>query len=847
MAAKRQRLAQRRKAVGLSQEALASLLDVERSTVVRWEGGGNEPLPWIRPKLARALRVSVEQLAELLGTEPEQVAPTVPDTALSPAVSGASEPLLVAGDAGAAPSVCQLPPAVADFTGREPQIAQLADVLSSHDANPLGVPIAVISGLPGAGKTTLAVQVAHAMRPAFPDGQLWIPLEGASGHPRDPADVLGELLRALGVPGSAIPVSTAGRASLYRSRLAGRRVLVLADDAASAGQVQPLLPGTGQCAVLITSRSELAVSPGSRLVPLEPLTRAEAVELLTRVVGERRISAEPWAAEELSAACGQLPLAVRIAGARLAARTSWQLSAFTRKITETRHRLDELQIGDLSVRASLTQSYDTLDDTSRRAFRLLVLLDSAEFTEWQVACMLGASHNADVVNRLADSSLLTATGIDAAGQPRYRCHDLLRDYAAERLTDEPVTQQDAALARLTSGWLQLAALADAGLPREPYFPKPRPPSPRGIVPESLARTVTAEPMAWFTAERPGLLAAIERCCASGMYQAAAQLASSMASFQHLQGRLDDAEKTWRMIAVAAEEACDPAATAQARLRLAVATCNQGRHAEASPIVDQCVTVLGQLADKRGLGAALYWRAVCHFNLESHADAGASAERAMQIAQDVRDRPIESLALRLLALAQSFLPGHIQQSVASAERALALARQLGEPLFEQEILHSVAHVYNRADRYEDSLHLCQEGQTLAQSLPTQVATADWLGMSGDAYYGLGRYHESIEALRAALPVFRDSFMRRHHALCLLKLGYAYQAIGDYSAAIDHLEESLSIFGQLQLYHFADRARETLDACLSSQRSSPGPRQGAREARGRHVVEQTQSAGQRAHQL
>jgi DNA-binding XRE family transcriptional regulator len=347
MAAKRQRLAQRRKAVGLSQEALANRLSIERSTVVRWESGETEPLPWIRPKLARALQVSIEQLAELLAMEPSPNLADVPDDAPRHAVLGASEGSLAAGPAAASPPVCQLPPAVADFTGRGPQIAHLTDMLSSHNRNRLGLPIGVISGLPGTGKTALALQVAHTLGSAFPDGQLWVPLEGASGHPRDSGEVLGELLRVLGLPGTAIPASTHERASLFRSRLAGRRILVLADDAATAAEVQPLLPGSGQCAVLITSRNELAVSPGSRLVPLEPFTRAEAVELLTRVVGEQRISAEPVAAAELSAACGQLPLAVRIAGARLAARTSWRVSAFTRKITEARHRLDELQLGDL--------------------------------------------------------------------------------------------------------------------------------------------------------------------------------------------------------------------------------------------------------------------------------------------------------------------------------------------------------------------------------------------------------------------------------------------------------------------------------------------------------------------
>jgi transcriptional regulator with XRE-family HTH domain len=278
MAAKRQGLAQRRKAVGFSQEALAGVLDVERSTVVRWELGETEPLPWIRPKLARALGVSVDQLDGLLGIEPGLEPMVSREGAPWAETKIAPPPVAAAGGDGGPLPVCQLPPAAADFTGRELQIAQLTAMLSRDRENRVGVPVAVIVGLAGAGKTALAVHVAHLIRAAFPDGQLWAPLEGASGHSRDPGEVLGELIRALRVPGSAIPQSTAQRASSYRSRWRAGGVLVVAGDAATTAQVvQPLLPGTGRSAVLVTSRSELVRPPGSRLLLLDPLTRrAEA-------------------------------------------------------------------------------------------------------------------------------------------------------------------------------------------------------------------------------------------------------------------------------------------------------------------------------------------------------------------------------------------------------------------------------------------------------------------------------------------------------------------------------------------------------------------------------------------
>jgi tetratricopeptide (TPR) repeat protein/DNA-binding XRE family transcriptional regulator len=806
MAVKRPRLVQRRRVAGYSQEALANALRVERSTIVRWESGDTRPQPWLRPALARALRVSLDELDELLNQDDNGDAG--PDPAARPEERTA---LLPAAGAAEAPPVCQLPPAVADFTGREAEITQLTYTLTSHDGERIGVPIAVIAGLPGAGKTALALQVAHRVRGAFPDGQLWVPLEGATGRSRNPGEVLGELIRALGVPGAGIPASTAERAALYRSRLAERRVLVLADDAASAAQVQPLLPGTGLSAVLVTSRSGLAGPPGSRLIQLDPLTQAESVQLLSKIVGSSRIAAEPEAAAALAAACGQLPLAVRIAAARLAVRTSWQLSGLARKITHARRRLDEFQSGDMSVRASLTQAYQALNAPAQRAFRRLALLDTAEFSEWQLAALLGAEDAGEVVNRLADSSLLTAVGFDAAGQPRYRLHDLLHEYATERLGDEPADEQEAARGRVTDGWLQLAARADARLPGEPFFPPPDFGPGPAVISESLAKDITGDATAWFTTERLALLAVIERCCSSGRHGAAGQLAWLLASFQHHQGRLDDAERTWRMITAAAEQAGDPAATAGARLRLAVATCSQGRHVQASPLVDQCVTAFEELGDRSGLAVALYWHTVCEWNLGDFGDARHSAQRAIELARGTGDRQTEALALRLLALATANLdqPHRDEYAVASAEKALALARQLDGPAsFEHEVRHTVATVYSLVGRHEDALHLGQQGLAEAERFGAHIAIADWLGILGDAYRGLGQYREALESLRGALPMYRDQFMRRHHGLCLLKMGYTYQAMGDHQAAADHLQESLEIFRQLQLDHYAARVEEAL---------------------------------------
>jgi DNA-binding SARP family transcriptional activator len=418
----------------------------------------------------------------------------------------------------------QLPAAPADFTGRAAESRRLTGLLVGRNAGP-GVPLVVVSGPPGAGKTSLALHVAHTVRARFGDGQLWVHLAGTSVRPRDPGEVLGEFLRALGAPGSAIPADLAGRTAFYRSWLAGRRVLVVADDAASVRQVQPLLPGTARCAMVVTSRVRLEGLDGAHLMPLDVMTAGDAVGVLTKIVGEDRIAAEPAAADQLAQACGGLPLALRITGAKLATRPSWPLSVMAAKLTGTQGRLGQLESAEASVRASIASSYRLLPERARRAFGLLALLGSVEVAEWALAAMLGEPQAADVVAELERCSLLTAVGADATGEPRYRLLDLLREFAAERVAFEPAADKDIALRRALESWLQLARLADDRLPPEPFFRRPAAQPRPEIVPAAVARRLTADPVAWFTAERVNLLAAVERACQAGWLDLAQQLAS----------------------------------------------------------------------------------------------------------------------------------------------------------------------------------------------------------------------------------------------------------------------------------------------------------------------------------
>ncbi|MFF4590589.1 BTAD domain-containing putative transcriptional regulator [Streptomyces sp. NPDC001388] len=355
----------------------------------------------------------------------------------------------------------QLPAAVGCLTGRRAETERLVTALTRTGGGTEEVPgqVCVVHGMGGVGKTALALHVAHRVAASFPDGQLYADLRGADpARSAHPGEVVAEFLRALGVRAEQVPGGLSERTALYRTVLARRRVLVVLDDAAGDRQVQPLLPGSGGSAALVTGRRHLTGLDSSARVGLGALGPRSTVELLGSLVGADRVAAEPSAALDIARLCGGLPLAIRVAGSRLGARGRWPLAGLAARLRDEHRRLDELRTGDLDVRTSIARSYRGLSAPERLAFRRLALLGPVDLAPWLGSPLLGISlaEAERLVEALVEAHLLEMPVPDDTGRIRYRFHELVRLYAEERAcAEDSAADRWAAIERAVRLWLTL--------------------------------------------------------------------------------------------------------------------------------------------------------------------------------------------------------------------------------------------------------------------------------------------------------------------------------------------------------------------------------------------------------
>ena len=731
------------------------------------------------------------------------------------------------------PRLRQLPPDVPNFTGRTAELLRLRTLLTTAGGEKSTPPIAVITGLPGAGKTSLAVRAARLVADAFPDGQAFVQLAGSSAEPRDPRNVLGELLRALGA-GPALPDTLAERTALYRSELAGRRMLLVVDDAATYAQVLPLLPGSLDCAVIVTSRYQSVSPAGELFIHLARLTDGDALELLARIIGRARVDAEPGAAAQLVASCGGSPLAVRIAGARLAAMKTWPVSHMSSLLTDTTRLLDQLKVGDLAVRQVIGTGYALLDPREQAACRRLALIGPHDVAAWTVAVLLGEPSADDVVDRLVDTSLLQPVGVGASGEPRYRLHDLVRAYSTERLADDP--ERDVALERLLAALLELTDLADAHLPRDPHYWHFTRIDQRHFVNDKIAELLMAPgARVWLESERLVILAAISAACQAGHIRLATGIALRLDAFLQTAGYREDAPNLWRTLVnagetVLQEQADRPAATSEGedqtllpenailveriRYRLATAlAANRAQPDQALPMLDRCITAFEQASLPADLSRALYMRAYCLQELGRLPDARSDADRALQLARRSTDRRTEALALSVLGLVCS-QEGRHEQARDHCLAAVEISRDLGEVSYEVLTLYRLINVEHAAGHLDRVLELCEQGFALSDKIGHSLGNGYFHLKTGHALREQGAYREAIPHLDRALSVFlSQGASRLESAHCRRDLAETYLTLAEHTAARPHLEQCVKAFRALGLADEEKHAAAGLSACIA----------------------------------
>jgi DNA-binding SARP family transcriptional activator/predicted negative regulator of RcsB-dependent stress response len=754
-----------------------------------------------------------------LGLEPGPDLRRIQQAILADEASGPGEPVPLAG-----PS--PLPPDIADFTGRAKQIAEIASALTWRPEPYAAVPIIAISGRGGVGKTTLAVHVAHRLREEFPDGRLYVGLHGTDASPADPGDVLGRLLRSLGVDGAAVPAEPDERADLYRARLDGRRVLIVLDNAADERQVRPLLPGSPLCGVLVTSRRRLTGLAGATRIELDAFDAAQAAELLTRVAGIERVAAEPEAADRVAALCDRLPLALRIAAARLAAKPHWTLERLARRLADERRRLDELVHADLEVRGSLALGHRGLSAGAQRAFRLLGLLDVADFAAWTAAALvdLPMQEGEDLVEELVDARLLEVAGRDATDQPRYRFHDLLRVYARERaLAEEIPAARKAALGRAVAGWLALADEAERRLPNCYYAPLTGD-APRMALDPETTDVLLRDPLAWFDSERSAITTMVEQARAAGLPGACWELASAILPFFEFSGDVVE----WRRCAdhalAAARESGDLRGEAAAELDLGSLLYVRSEFGEARRHFERAAVLCERVEDDYGRAGALCGVAA---TVRVIGDPEASRPlwaEALRLFGEVGDRRAEAYAVEGLGLCD-LDQGRAEPARARFEEMLRLYQSAGNGMGEAHALRRVANVELELGRYAEARRL------LEQALPTFRAIGDRLSEAvvqmrmGECLVRQRRHDEARPLLDLVMTTFRDVGWRTCEGHVLRLTGEMLLADGDADAAARQLEESLQIFRELQ--ESIDVA-ETL-RCLAETRAAQGQEEAASAAR------------------
>ncbi|MFI8090769.1 AfsR/SARP family transcriptional regulator [Streptomyces sp. NPDC086080] len=749
-------------------------------------------------------------------------------------------------------SPAQLPADVPDFCGRTAELSALDATWAATGANATVMAVSVVSGTAGVGKTALAVHWAHRVRDRFPDGQLYVNLRGYDpDRPMAPGDALARFLTALGVPGETIPLDVDERASRYRSEMAGRRMLVVLDNALSEEQVRPLLPGSPSCTVLVTSRDTLAglvALHGARRIALRPLPPPDAVALLRSLIGARATT-EPGPAATLAEQCVGLPLALRIAAELAAGRPSLSLAELVAELADEQRRLDHLDTGGdprAAVMAVFSWSYQRLPAPMARTFRLLSLHPGPDTDARAVAALTTGTPPAADVRRddgpdgehppaaAADDParsartlalLARAHLLQPAGPGRYSTHDLLRAYGYRlTLTHDGETERRAALTRLFDHYLSTAAVAMQALyPAEGHH---RPAVPPPVHAPPIAQDPEAA-RAWLDTERPTLAAICAVAADRGTPRHAVRLAAVL--FRHLDaGPHTEALEIHRHALRAAERAGDANGQAHALTNLG---CVYWRLADAASAADHLLRALElhrRTGDRAGQARTLSnlgnvrWRQGCL------REAARRHQQALALYRDIGDRVGQARTLTSLGTVCLRL-GETARAATHQRQALALHDLTGDRIGRARTLSHLGHTFLLlGDHARAAVHQ-RQALALFRQLGHPGGEAYALSGLGDILLRQGAFETAAAHQRRALELFRENGERYGEASALNGLAEALRGGGHDDQAIAHYSAAVTVAAvtgeQDQLDRArrgAERARHALESRAGVPvRAAPGP--------------------------
>ncbi|WP_069887248.1 NB-ARC domain-containing protein, partial [Streptomyces luteocolor] len=660
----------------------------------------------------------------------------------------------------------QLLPDVPDFAGREAEVELLTETLRAA-ASGTTMAVATLTGLGGVGKTALAVHAAHALREQFPDGQLYVDLRGADPAPGvDSGSALTGFLRALGVPESAVPDGLDQQTALYRSLLSGRRVLVLLDNARDTAQVRPLLPGAPGCAVLVTSRSRTIALPGARLVDVEMMDETQALGLLSAMVGPDRVAAEPASAAELVALCGGLPLAVRIAAARLAARPGRSVADLAVRLRDEHRRLDELRMDDLGVEATFRLGYEALEPDLAHAFRMVALCYMPSFCRGAAGALLDVSDEEaeETVERLVDAGLM-----EPHGEDRYRFHDLVRLFA-RRQCEREESPRERADARLRFLDYVLATVITAIRRTKPTSVLPqllhRPASSGKALPDEAAAR------AWLVVAHSRLYAAAEN------------------ALRHLPDTAD------------ATHAADAPGSGPPGLRPVVdlltawshLLVGTARHRDLEPLAELALRTARRHGDDLAAARALRLLGTPHFGTETYGRAERALRESLRLAESSGDPLIAAEGSHELGIV---LMGTGRHEEALEQLSLAYERfgALGGHGDRTRILSHMARVYVTLGRRAEADAALAGAVRQARRSGGTSTLAHVLYQAGCALLRDGRAAGAADLLREAQRLHGRSSNPRWEALCWARIAYCELAQERPGEALECADAALAVEGEL----------------------------------------------------